>query len=66
MKNLLFWVGIKNGVVQFVVKYFRVLLSKSRASTPSWTFMQPHNILKLKWEVISMDFVVITPKVKKE
>jgi hypothetical protein len=60
MNKILFWLGMKHDVVHFVSKCLEFHQVKSDHHHPTG-LLQPHDVPKSKWEVISMDFVVGFP-----
>lgn len=60
MKKLLFWVGMKHKIVQFVTKCLECQWVKVD-HRHSVGLLQPHDIPMSEWEVISMNFVVCSP-----
>jgi hypothetical protein len=60
MRKLFFLVGMKRGVVYFIVKCLECQQVKADHHH-STGLLQPHDLPTSKWEVISMDFVVGLP-----
>ena len=60
MKQLFFWAGMKSDVVKFVAKCLECQQVKADHHHRAG-LLQPHDIPMLKWEVISMDFMVGLP-----
>ena len=59
-KKLFFWSGMKHDIIQFVAKCLECQRVKVDHRHPAG-FIQPHDIHMSKWDVISMDFVVVLP-----
>jgi hypothetical protein len=60
LKPLFFWKGMKADIVNFVARCLECQQVKAEHRHPAG-LLQPHAIPKLKWEVISMDFIVGLP-----
>jgi hypothetical protein len=60
LKPLFFWKGMKADIVNYVARYLECQQVKDEHRHPTG-LLQPHTILELKWEVISMDFIVGFP-----
>jgi hypothetical protein len=60
MKTIFFLVGMKIYVVHFIAKCLGCQQVKADHHEPRG-LLQPHDIPVSKWEVISMDFVVVFP-----
>jgi hypothetical protein len=60
LKHLFFWKGMKEDIVNYVEICLECQQVKAKHRHPTG-LLQPHAILKSKWEVISMDFIVGFP-----
>jgi hypothetical protein len=60
LKPLFFWKGMKENIVNYVARCLECQQVKVEHRHPAG-LLQPHAILKSKWEVISMDFIVGFP-----
>jgi hypothetical protein len=60
LKPLFFWKGMKEYIVNYVAKCLECQQVKAKHRHPT-RLLQPHAIPKLKWDVISMDFIVGLP-----
>ena len=60
LKPLFFWKGMKADIVNFVDKCLECQQVKAEHRHPVG-LLQPHAIPEMKWEVISMDFIVGLP-----
>jgi hypothetical protein len=56
LKRLFFWKGMKKDITQFVAQCLECQQVKEEHRHPA-SLLQPHDIPKTKWEVVSMDFV---------
>jgi hypothetical protein len=56
MRKLFFWVGMKRDVVHFIAKSLECQQVKADHHHPEG-LLQPYDVPKSKWEVISMDFL---------
>ncbi|GKA02081.1 hypothetical protein Tco_0674746 [Tanacetum coccineum] len=61
LKKLYWWPNMKAIIVEYVGKYLTCSKVKSECHKPSGLLVQPE-ILKWKWEIITMDFVTKLPK----
>jgi hypothetical protein len=60
LKPLFFWRGMKADIVNYVARWLECQEVKAEHRHPEG-LLQPHDIPKSKWEVISMDFIVGMP-----
>jgi hypothetical protein len=60
LKPLFLWKGMKAYIVNYVARCLECQQVKSEHRHPTG-LLHPHAILELKWEVISMDFIVGFP-----
>jgi hypothetical protein len=60
LKPLFFWKGMKEDIVNYVARCLKCQQVKAAHRHPP-ELLQPHAILELKREVISMDFIVGFP-----
>jgi hypothetical protein len=60
LKVLFFWKGMKEDIVNYVARCLECQQVKDK-HIHLRGLLQPHAILELKWEVISMDFIVGFP-----
>eukprot|EP00253_Pinus_taeda_P020615 PITA_20615 len=60
LKPLFFWKGMKKDIVNLVARCLECQRVKAKHRHPAG-LLQPHEIPKSKWEVISMDFIVGLP-----
>jgi hypothetical protein len=60
LKPLFFWKGMKEDIVSYVARCLECEQVKVEHRHPT-RLLQPHAIPELKWEVISMDFIVGFP-----
>jgi hypothetical protein len=60
LKPLFFWKGMKVDIVNYVARCLECQQVKDLHRHPVG-LLQPHAISELKWEVISMDFIVGLP-----
>ena len=65
VKRHFFYPKLKADIALFIAKFKECQLVKAEHQHPSG-LLQPLPILKWKWEVISMDFIMIPPKSKKQ
>jgi hypothetical protein len=60
LKPLFFWKGLKAYIVSYMVRCLEFQQVKVEHRHPTG-LLRPHGIPKLKWEVISMDFIIGFP-----
>jgi hypothetical protein len=60
LKPLFFWKGMKADIVSYMARCLECKQVKDEHRHPS-IFLHPHTIPESKWEVISMDFIVVFP-----
>ena len=60
LKPLFFWKGMKEDIVNYVARCLECQQVKVEHRHPTG-LLKPHAIPELKWEVISMDFIVGFP-----
>jgi hypothetical protein len=60
LKPLFFWKGMKDDIVSYMARCLECQLVKVDHRHPT-RLLQPHVIPEWKWEVISMDFMVVLP-----
>jgi hypothetical protein len=60
LKPLFFWRGMKADIFNYVARWLECQQVKVEHRHPAG-LLQPHDIPELKWEVISMDFIVGMP-----
>ena len=60
LKPIFFWEGMKKDIINLVERFLECQRVKDEHRHPTG-LLQPHEIPKSKWEVISMDFIVGLP-----
>ena len=65
IKRHFFWPKLKDDIAMLIAKCQECQLVKAEHQHPS-ILLQPLPILEWKWEVISMDFIIVLPKSKKQ